>query len=528
MNLWRLLSARMREGRIRLLAAMCLVALMTGAVIIGLSERLASHPVWEMPAGLAGALLVMTIAGYGQFRIDARIGRRLAGLPRQIRRAIIAQYVALEPPALAEIDQDAMRDALIGVPRGLAHFGTELPAAVQSYFIMLVCVAATLLINPVAGAALLLAMKLGAIAMTALIVLARRHSVAAERDDAIAGHAMDDTFKRIRHARLAGAAPSSGHQTPLEAALTAHQAARPRRLAWIATGGAAGAIGRPLLAALVGGATRLSGEAPDQAIAMMLIAFLIPLDWIAAIPHFATLSAAADRLAAFEAALQSAARRWATPRVTAGREFASLELQDAVFRYPGQPGVPGAVVGPVSCRVAPGQILFVTGGIGAGKTTLLLGFVGFWAPEGGTVLRDGSPVDARRNRDLAAFVATDPVLFGGMPVPNIDRPEVQRLVEELELSGFDAIRSGRVPNVEGLSRAVRARIALLIAIASDRPMIVLDEWEESQSPSMRDRYYHSILPGLRHSGRAVIVSAANERHSGTADQIIRLVDGRQI
>jgi putative ATP-binding cassette transporter len=125
-------------------------------------------------------------------------------------------------------------------------------------------------------------------------------------------------------------------------------------------------------------------------------------------------------------------------------------------------------VGPVSCRVAPGQILFVTGGIGAGKTTLLLGLVGWWAPEGGAVLHDGSPIDARRNRDLAAFVATDPVLFGGTLIPNADHPEVQRLIGDLELDGLDEIRSGRVPDAEALPRGVRARIALLLAIASDR------------------------------------------------------------
>ena len=511
MNLWRLLNARIRQGRVRLLAAMCAVALMTGAAVVGLAERLANNPAWQMPAGLAGVLLAMTAAGIIQFRAGTRIGQSMAGLSRQIRRVILTQYVALEPPALAEIDKDAAREALVGVPRGLADFGAEVPAAAQSYLILLACVTATLLINPVAGAALLVALKFGAITTAAFIFLGRRYNVAAQRDDADVGRAMNQTFGGIRQWHLASPGPSPARATPLEVALAARRQAQPRRLAWIATEGAAGAIGRLLLPALVAGSTRLSGEPPDQAVAMMLIALLVPGDWITAIPRLSSLSAAADRLAAFEAALQSAAQRWTAPRAVAGQTFESLELRDAIFRYPGQPGVPGAIVGPVSCRIAPGQILFVTGGIGAGKTSLLLEIVGLWSPEGGTVLRNGTPIDARRNRDLAAFVATDPVLFGGMMIPNAETQAVQSLIEDLELGGVDEIRSGRVSSVEALPRGVRARIALLIAIASDRPVIVLDEWYESQSPSVRERFYRAILPRLRDGGRAVVVATKDER-----------------
>ena len=39
----------------------------------------------------------------------------MAGLSRQIRRALLTSYVALEPPALSEIDKDAMRDALVSL-----------------------------------------------------------------------------------------------------------------------------------------------------------------------------------------------------------------------------------------------------------------------------------------------------------------------------------------------------------------------------------------------------------------------------
>ena len=534
MNLWRLLNARIRIGRMRVLIAMWAVALATGAVVIGLSERLTADPVWEIPAGLAGALLAITAASFGQSWASTRIGQWMAGLSRQIRRAILTSYAGLEPPALAEIDKDTMRDALVAMPRGLARLGAEAPTAVQSFLTTVVCVMGTLLINPVAGAALLLSLKLGAITTTALVVRARGGSLAAQIDDAGIDRAMDETFRGIRQSLLAAPAsssiplPSSIKETPLEVAITARRTARTRRLAWIATEGAAAALGRLLLAVLVVGATRLSNVPADQAVAMLLIAFLVPFDWIEAIPRLSALSAAADRLAAFEAALRGAAQRWAPPPATAGPEFTSLELRDAIFRYAAHPGQPGAIVGPVSCSVTPGRILFVVGGIGSGKTSVLTVLAGLAAPEGGAILRDGVLADARRNRDLAAFVTADPVLFAGMHIRNIARPDVQILIEELDLGGFDEIRAGRVPGAEGLSRSVRARIVLLVAVAEDRPLLLLDEWDAGQSPGVRERYYGAVLPRLRESGRAIVVATRDERYCFVADEIVRIQDGRQV
>jgi len=527
-NLWRLLSARIRGGRLRVFIVMCAVALVTGAVIIGLSERLTADPDWEMPAGIAGALIAISAAGFGQTWASTRIGQWIAGLSRQIRRAILTHYVALEPLAVAEIDRDAMQDALVAMPRGLARLGAEAPAAIQSFLTTVACVVGTLMINPVAGAALLLAMKLGAITTTALVVRARGGSLATQMDDSGVDRAMDATFRGVRQSLLAASGVGAAAETPFEVAIAARRVARKRRLAWIATEGAAAAMGRPLLAALVVVATRLSNEPADQAVAMLLIAFLVPFDWIEAIPRLTSLSAAADRLAAFETALRNAAQRWAPPSAAATRDFASLELRDAIFRYAAQPGQPGAIVGPVSCRVAPGRILFVTGGIGSGKTSVLSVLAGLAVPEGGSVLRDGVMSDPRRSRDLAAYVPTDPVLFAGTHIPNVARPDIQQWIEDLDLGGFAEIKAGRVPGAEDLPRGVRTRVALLIAIAEDRPLLLLDEWDARQSPTMRDRYYNVILPRLRDAGRALVVATGDERRSGLANEIICLRDGRQV
>lgn len=528
MNLWRLLNARIRAGRGRVLILMCGVALAMGAVIIGLAGRLGAGTIWDMPGGLAGALIAITAAGFVQIRAETRIGQWMSGLSRQVRRAILTYYAALEPRARAGIDGAAVRDALLDVPRGLVRPGGEMAVAVQSFLTTLACVIGTLVINPIAGAALLLALKLGAITTTALTFRARNATLAAQADDSAVVRGMEETFRAIGPSLLATPAQAPLKPAPLETAITARRVRRVRRLGWFAAQGAAGAIGRPLLAILVAGAVRLSGQPADQAIAMLLIAFLVPFDWIEAIPRLTSLSAAADRLAGTDAEMGQAAERWPVPGEPDHAAFASLELRAAVFRYPAHPGAPGAVVGPVSCAIRPGRVLFVTGGIRSGKTSVLAMLAGLAAPEAGEVLRDGTVGDGRRSRGLVAYAASGATVFTGAAIPNFDRPDVQRLISDLDLGGLPAVLAGRVPDAATLQYSVQARVALLIAVAGDRPVLLLDEWDARQSPAMRTWFYTVLLPRLRSAGRAVVVATTDERHNAAADEILRLEDGGQV
>lgn len=529
MNLLRLLNARIRQGRARVLLVMCLTAMAASLVIVGFAERLSGNPSGEIPGDLGGAVLAITAVAFGQTWSSARIGRMMGGLSRYVRRALLTSYVALEPAAEAETDKEAAYDALVAVPRGLARLGADLPATLQSWVTTLGCVIFILLIDPVAGAALLLALKLGAIAMAARIARARDTDVSAAIGDEGVNRAFDKTFRGMKHSLLAAGRTPAAREALLEVAVTQRRKERARHVAWIATVDSIAGAGRLLLAALMAVTVRLSGGAAGEAIAMMLVAFLIPLDWIEAIPYLTTLSAAADRLAAFEASLHAAVRRWpALPTGTAGQTFAPVELQDVVYRYPAHPGSPGAVVGPVSCRIEPGQILFVTGRSGAGKTSVLAILAGRATASGGSVLQGGVADDSRRLRDHAVLVTADPVLFGGMPIPNFGETETGSLVEELELGGFEDIKAGRIPPTDGLSRSVRGRVALLIAVTSGCPLILLDEWGAWQSPAMRERSYRTILPRLRAAGRAIVVTTQDERYADTADALIRLEDGRQL
>ena len=528
MNLWRLLLARAGTGRGRLLLALCLSALATAAVIVAAAERLAGGPDWILPGELAGALLVITGAGYGMIWSSDRIGTWMAGLSRQVRRALITKYSALEPGALASIDGDALRDGVTTLPRGLERLGVQAPDAVHSWLTAMACVLVTLAIDPISGAALLVAMKLGAVVTVARIAGRwRANGAPADADNRVA-QALHETFRGMKSSLLTVPRPGQTRETELERTIVAHRRQDARRLAWDAVLMGLGGTGRLVLAALLVAISHLSGAPAHQSIAMVSIAFLIPFDWIVAIPLVTSLSAAADRLANFDTVLQDASRRWPSPLPAQDGSFEALELAGAIFRHPPYPGIPGAIVGPVSCRAVRGKILFVTGGYRSGKSSVLHMLAGIATPEGGAALRDGVLTDMRRNRGLAALVSGDPVLFAGTPIPNADRADVRALSEVLDLANTGSIAAGQVVHPEDMAASERGRLALLIAIAGDTPLLLLDDWDAWQGPEIRERLYNKVLPGLRDSNRAVVVATQDDRYIALADNVVRLENGRAV
>ena len=96
----------------------------------------------------------------------------------------------------------------------------------------------------------------------------------------------------------------------------------------------------------------------------------------------------------------------------------------------------------------------------------------------------------------------------------------------LGLENFSELAAGFVPRTESLSRGEKARIALLMAVAGDSPLLLLDDWDVWQSPDIRVRFYSSILPRLLDSGRTVVVATSDERRCDAGQSVIRLNDGR--
>jgi putative ATP-binding cassette transporter len=293
-----------------------------------------------------------------------------------------------------------------------------------------------------------------------------------------------------------------------------------------------------LIAAIVFLLPRLSptyGTVLTKATAAIL--FLIgPIgNLIGSIPTFAGANAAVENIYSLEARLDRLAEDGgAAPRASAGEDalsaFSSIELDQVFFRFEGQ-GEGAFAVGPIDLVAPAGQLLFIVGGNGSGKSTLLKLLTALYHPTSGTIKVDGVPVGADgvdAYRSLFSAIFSDYHLFSRLyGLGEVDRGRVDELLELLELSGKTRLVDGRFETLE-LSNGQRKRLALLVMLLEDRPVLVLDEWAADQDPAFRRFFYEDLLSRLKREGKTVIAVTHDDRYFGVADRVIKMEYGKVV
>src|SRR5262245_38619569 len=143
-----------------------------------------------------------------------------------------------------------------------------------------------------------------------------------------------------------------------------------------------------------------------------------------------------------------------------------------------------AVVSDVSLAISKGEILTILGPSGCGKTTTLKIIAGFVAPDSGSILVDGRPVDHLSSHDRgAAMVFQNYALFPhltvtqniafGLRMRRLGRPEIAREVDAmLARVRLEPFR-GRYP--KELSGGQQQRVALARALIITPKVLLLDE-----------------------------------------------------
>ena len=214
----------------------------------------------------------------------------------------------------------------------------------------------------------------------------------------------------------------------------------------------------------------------------------------------------------------------------AALEFSSIQLVEAHYLHRHGEGETGFAVAGLNLSLERGQIVFVTGANGSGKTTALRLLTGLYPLDGGRIEIDGAPLPANPSqayRNLFAAVFADAHVFD-KPY-GLDPAGMARLEEALILLGIrqklpQDLASGYAP--EALSTGQRKRLALALAIAEDRPVLVFDEWAADQDPATRARFYNELLPMLKASGKTVVAVTHDERYFGCADAHYHMEEGR--
>ncbi|WP_437609829.1 multidrug ABC transporter permease/ATP-binding protein [Erwinia sp. V71] len=211
----------------------------------------------------------------------------------------------------------------------------------------------------------------------------------------------------------------------------------------------------------------------------------------------------------------------------ASKNWQTLEVRDVVFHY----GDGGFAVGPINLTLKRGELVFLIGGNGSGKSTLAMLLTGLYQPVSGTLLLDGEEIDISRleeYRKLFSAVFTDVHLFDrliGREGEAADPALVQQWLERLKMHNKLQLEGNKVLNLQ-LSKGQSKRLALLLATAEQRDILLLDEWAADQDPHFRRIFYRELLPWLQGMGKTVFAISHDDHYFIHADRLLEMREGQ--
>ena len=101
------------------------------------------------------------------------------------------------------------------------------------------------------------------------------------------------------------------------------------------------------------------------------------------------------------------------------------------------------------------------------------------------------------------------------------------MVTLMEMGGKVALDKDVFDTID-LSSGQRKRLALMVSMIEDRPILVLDEWAADQDPQFRRKFYRELLPLLKARGKTVIAITHDDRYFDVADRRIAMEEGRVV
>jgi len=250
---------------------------------------------------------------------------------------------------------------------------------------------------------------------------------------------------------------------------------------------------------------------------------------IAAVPSLIGGSVALDKLHSLQ--LPDYRPRFDSPPAALPSLWRSVNFQSLRYRYPQTEQGGGFEVGPLNFTLYAGEIVFLIGGNGSGKSSFTRLLTGLYQAHGGQILIDGELIDARHRpafRKMFSSVFSDYYLFRRLLGPDglaADSDKIVYWLELLELTHKVTVENGQVRDTR-LSQGQRKRLALLIAILEERPILVLDEWAADQDPGYRRRFYTEILPLLKELGKTVVAVTHDEHYFYIADRVMKMDAGQ--
>jgi ABC-2 type transport system ATP-binding protein len=168
----------------------------------------------------------------------------------------------------------------------------------------------------------------------------------------------------------------------------------------------------------------------------------------------------------------------------------------------------------LTLRVPAGSIYGFLGRNGAGKTTTIKVLLGMTRPTSGDARVFGAPANASASsveiRRRTGFVSEDKDLYDFMTVEEMIRftaplfPRWRKDLEERYLRKFELRPS---QSVKSLSRGMRTKLALLLALSRGAELLILDEPTSGLDPAMTEEVLQSLISHVASEQMTVFFSS---------------------
>ncbi|MDD2710442.1 MAG: cyclic peptide export ABC transporter [Verrucomicrobiae bacterium] len=209
--------------------------------------------------------------------------------------------------------------------------------------------------------------------------------------------------------------------------------------------------------------------------------------------------------------------------------FTRIRCEKISFSYRDEKGEPSFSLEPFDFHLGRPELVFITGGNGSGKSTFLKILAGLYLPAEGAIFAGDTvigPHNRQDYRDLFAPIFSDFHLFDHLyGLKEIDDNKLQSLLHTTGLLGKTDVVERRISTLN-LSTGQRKRLALVLAIMEDKPILLLDEWAAEQDPQFRRKFYREILPELKKQGKTVVAVTHDDDHYDAADRVLKMQYGK--
>ena len=208
-----------------------------------------------------------------------------------------------------------------------------------------------------------------------------------------------------------------------------------------------------------------------------------------------------------------------------------IEATDLRKQYDGVEALRG-----LTLQVPAGSIFGFLGRNGAGKTSTIKVLLGMARPSGGSVRVFGLPAEAPRSsvsiRSRVGFVNDDKDLYDYMTVGDMIRftrpfyPKWRADLEQRYLQKFELPQDRRI---KALSRGMRTKAALLLALCRGAELLILDEPTSGLDPAMTEEVLQALVTHVADAGTTVFFSSHQIAEVDQVADHIAIIDrGRTI